>query len=102
MPPLLQRDLQPTQHYHRPGGDWPEFAKQLKRLIRGSICLNKRHGELSAERFAVRWQRLHDLLAQGWNKPHARRLVKRLRRHQDELFTFLDHPDVPSGNNHAE
>jgi transposase len=29
-------------------------------------------------------------------------LVKRLRRHEAELFTFLDHPDVPSDNKHAE
>jgi hypothetical protein len=28
-------------------------------------------------------------------------LVKRLRRHEAELFTFLDHPDVPSDNNHS-
>jgi transposase len=29
-------------------------------------------------------------------------LVKRLRRHEAELFTFLDHPGVPPDNNHAE
>ena len=28
--------------------------------------------------------------------------MKRLRRHEAELFTFLDHPEVPSDNNHAE
>jgi transposase len=28
--------------------------------------------------------------------------VKRLRRHESELFTFLDHPEVPSDNNHSE
>ena len=30
------------------------------------------------------------------------RLLKRLRRHRDDLFTFLDEPDVPFDNNHAE
>ncbi len=30
------------------------------------------------------------------------RLVKRLRRHHDELFTFLDHADVEWHNNRAE
>ena len=33
---------------------------------------------------------------------HARRLVKRLRRHASELFTSLDHPETPFDNNHAE
>ncbi len=58
------------------------------------------------ERFAARRERLgrrqHRLLAQHWENKHARRLVKRLRRHEAELFTFLDHPEVPSDNNHAE
>jgi transposase len=104
--PHLLRDLKRTQHYHNPGGDWPAFSKPLKRLIRDSIRLSKRRAELSAEQFASRRQRLQcrlsDLLAQPWEERHARRLVKRLRRHEAELFTFLDHPDVPSDNNHAE
>ena len=61
---------------------------------------------MSTERFASRRvrldERLRDLLGQAWQEKHARRLVKRLRRHQGELFTFLDHPEVPSDNNHAE
>ena len=32
----------------------------------------------------------------------ARRLAGRLAKHCDRLFTFLDHPDVPFDNNHAE
>src|SRR6516165_7233777 len=104
--PHLLRDLKRTQHYHNPGDDWPAFSKQLKRLIRDSIRLSKRRGELPAARFASRrqrlQQRLHDLLAQEWKQRHARRLVKRLQRHEAELLTFLDHPDVPSDNNHAE
>jgi transposase len=104
--PHLLRDLKRTAHYEKPGGDWPAFSKVLKRLIRDSLRLSKRRKELSAERFALRRQRLghrlHDLLAQPWENRHARRLVKRLRRHESELFTFLDHPEVPSDNNHAE
>lgn len=104
--PHLLRDLKRTQHYHEPGGDWPAFSKQLKRLIRDSIRLSKRRKELSAKAFASRRGRLdgrlHDLLAQAWEQRHARRLVKRLRRHSGELFTFLDHPEVPFDNNHGE
>jgi transposase len=104
--PHLLRDIKRTQHYHKPDGDWPTFSKQLKRLIRDAIRLSKRRRDLSAERFASRRGRLEDrlraLLAQPWEERHARRLVKRLRRHVSELFTFLDHPDVPSDNNHGE
>lgn len=104
--PHLLRDLKRTQHYHKPEGDWPEFSKRLKRLIRDSIRLSKRRRELSAETFASRRRRLDarlgELLAQPWERHHARRLVKRLRRHASELFTFLDHVDVPFDNNHAE
>lgn len=104
--PHLLRDLKRTQHYHEPGGDWPAFSKQLKRLIRDSIRLSKRRKELVAEAFASRRRRLDarllGLLSQPWEQKHARRLVKRLRRHSAELFTFLDHPEAPFDNNHAE
>jgi hypothetical protein len=104
--PHLLRDLKRTQHYHRPGGDWPAFAKKLKRLIRDALRLSKKRRELSAERFTRLRQRLEgrlgEMLVQPWEQKHARRLVKRLRRHQGELLTFLGHPEVPSDNNHAE
>ncbi len=45
---------------------------------------------------------MRELLAQPWEHQHARRLIKRLRRHASELFTFLDHPEVPFDNNHGE
>ena len=104
--PHLLRDLKRTQHYHKPEGDWPAFSKLLKRLIRDALRLSKRRPELSPERFTARRRRLqgrlHELLAQPWEQRHARRLVKRLRRHEAELLTFLEHPAVPSDNNHAE
>ena len=104
--PHLLRDIKRTQHYHKPGGDWPAFSKQLKRLIRDSLRLSERREESSAERFASRRgrlaERLRSLLEQPWEEEHARRLVKRLRRHKDESFTFLDHPEMASDNNHAE
>jgi len=105
-PPHLPRDVKRTQHYHKPEGDWPAFSERLKRLIRDSIRLSKRRKEVSSERFAARRQRLgtrlHDLLAQPWEDRHARRLVKRLRRHEAEVSTSLDPPGVPSDDNHAE
>jgi len=68
--------------------------------------LSKRRPESPAERFASRRrrlvERLNQLLERPWEQRHARRLVKRLRRHEGELFTFLDHPEVPFENNHSE
>ena len=62
--------------------------------------------ELSVERFASRRalldRRRDALLAAPWGNINARRLVKRLRRYCDALFTFLDHAEVPCDNNHAE
>ena len=43
--------------------------------------------------------RLEQLIDTAWEESHAKRLVKRLRRHQDHVFTFLDQPGVPFENN---
>lgn len=102
--PHLLRELKKVDHYHRPGGDWKAFAKKLRRLVRDGLRLRQRQRP-AAECMAARIRleaRLQALLAQPWENAHARRLVKRLRRHAKELFTFLDHPEVPFDNNHAE
>jgi len=55
---------------------------------------------LSAAAFASRRARLrarlNRLIDGPWEQKHARRLVKRLRRHRDELLTFLDVSGVPA------
>jgi len=103
--PHLLRELKKVDHYHHPGGDWPAFAKQLRRLLRDAMRLRKR-SEVPETEFVSRRQRLQvrlqQMIAASWDNEHARRLVKRLRRHAGDLFTFLDHPEVPFDNNHAE
>ena len=42
------------------------------------------------------------MIDEPWRDRECRRLVKRLRRHAGELFTFLDYDGVPADNNHAE
>lgn len=100
----LLRELKTVDHYHRPEGDWPTFRRRLRRLIRDGIRTRTRRR--SARRRAACRQRLEArlqaLIEQPWENRHARRLVKRLRRHAAELFTFVEHPDVPFDNNHAE
>lgn len=101
----LLRDLEHVEQYKHPTVQWPEFAKKLRRLLGDAIRLVK-HVERDQPAFASRRERLHarlaELIDRPWKDSQARRLVKRLRRHQNDLFTFLDHPDVPFDNNHAE
>ena len=46
--------------------------------------------------------RLDEWIGTAWEDKDAKRLIKRLRRHRDDLLTFLDEQDVPFDNNHAE
>lgn len=102
----LLRDLEHVEKYKNSGGDWPAFAKKLRRLIADAIRLRKREDAFSEETYASRRSRLSDrlieLTQESWTSLEARRLIKRLRRHQNDLFTFLDQPDVPFENNLAE
>lgn len=101
----LLRDLEHVELYKHPTAQWPAFAKKLRRLVRDAIRLSQL---LARDQpvFASRRERIHIRLAAlietPWKDSQARRLVKRLRRHQNDLFTFLDHPQVPFDNNHAE
>jgi len=102
----LLRELDHTERYKSPGQHWPEFAKKLRRLVGDAIRLWRARAEMSQETYTWRRQRLttrlQELLATPWMDRHAKRLIKRLRRHQNDLFTFLDQPDVPFDNNTAE
>ena len=102
----LLRDLKQVEKYKSTAHDWPAFAKLLRRLIGDAIRLWRLRGELPSETYSSRrsrlTQRLEALIEMDWRNGEARRLVKRLRRHQADLFTFLDHDGVPFDNNHAE
>ena len=102
----LLRELEHTEKYKTPGPYWPVFAKLLRRLIADAIRLWRRQDELSSESYASRRARLLDrldaLINTPWEAKDARRLIKRLKRHRDDLFTFLDQPGVPFDNNLAE
>jgi transposase len=84
---------------------WKAFAKKLRRLIRDGIRLRKRADFKPAHygNLIRRIDRRMMGLATGtYADADADRLAKRLMRHCDSLFTFLDHPAVPFDNNHAE
>ena len=101
----LLRDFLTVEKYKSPGPHWAAFAKKARRLIHDAMRLSKRD-DLSAEEYASRRarldERLQELIDTCWEDSQAKRLIKRLRRHQRHLFTFLDQPDVPFDNNHGE
>jgi len=100
----LFRELATVDERNSSSG-WQEFRKKMKRLMRDAVRLSMATGYTEAEwdsRRACLDKRLAELLDEPWEDADARRLVKRLRRHQNQLFTFLDHEDVPSDNNRAE
>ena len=102
----LLRDLERVERYKDTSGDWARFAKKLRRLIRDAIRLRKRRDEMAPATYERRYhriqQRLQVMIAREWTNREARRLVKRLRRHQQELFTFVREHKVPFENNFAE
>jgi transposase len=102
----LLRDMEHVEKYKSPGPEWKVFAKKLRRLIMDAIRLRRRQDQHAPEAYASRRrciaQRLQELIDTPWADTQARRLIKRLRRHQDELFTFLGQPGVPFDNNLAE
>lgn len=100
---------------HAGDAGWRAFAKLLRRLIRDGIRLRKR-ADFSPEKYRGRITRLGRRLdaliasndaanndaANNDADADVRRLLKRLRRTGDHIFTFLDYPQIPFENNFAE
>ena len=100
----LLRELEKVdQHNTTPA--WQAFAKTLRRLIYDGIRLRKRP-DFTPEKYRSRilrlGRRLDAFIATESADADARRLLKRLRRTGDHLFTFLDYPQIPFENNFAE
>ena len=85
---------------------WKAFRKTLARLLKDAVRLSQRKTQLMPQQYNTRKTRLYYRLDQILRVHHidkdANRLVKRLRRHKAELFTFLEHENVSPYNNHAE
>jgi transposase len=90
---------------HNDSVQWKAFSKQLKRLIRDGLRLRKRP-DYTPERYQSRirliYHRLDALAGATYIDPDAARLAKRICKHRDHLFTFLDQTYVPPDNNHGE
>lgn len=86
--------------------EWKAFRNQLKRLVLDGLRLGRQRADLDPACFERRkvmlQQRLVDLYVKPYSNENAERLRKRLERYRNEIFTFLDYPDVAADNNHAE
>ena len=86
--------------------EWKRFRKTLARLLKDAVRLGDRRHELDPETYTRRKAKLHtrldELIEASFDDADAKRLIKRLRRHRKEMFTFLDHEQVSPYNNHGE
>ena len=100
----LLRELEKVDLTNR-SAEWKAFAKALRRLVRDGIRLRKR-ADFSPQKYRSRIRRIDARLVAlskaAYRDADAARLAKRLERHTDDLFTFLDYPAVPFDNNLAE
>jgi len=85
---------------------WKRFRKRLSRLLKDAVRLGEQRQIRSPPSYTRRRAQLHlrldELIAGTFEDADAKRIIKRLRRHRNELFTFLDHKEVSPYNNHAE
>jgi transposase len=86
---------------------WKVFRKMLFRLLKDAIRLSERKDKLSPAQFDSRKSRLYHRLEEilcthHYGDKDIKRLIKRLKRHKAELFTFLEYENVSPYNNHAE
>jgi transposase len=104
--PHLLRDLKEVDTGSERGGDWPEFAKRLRRIYGDAVRLELARGVKPADEYDQKLSRLHvrlvELSTGEWVNAHACRLAKRLSKYGDELLTFVEFEGVPASNNHAE
>lgn len=82
------------------------FRKKLTRLLRDALRLKQRETDIPQETYArlqgrIR-NRLSELCCVSYQTDDCQRLTKRLIKHTDQLFTFLQEMNVDSNNNRAE
>jgi hypothetical protein len=90
-----------------PGPSVRAFIQPLLTLFQDAIQLGKERDALGSQAFTAARQRILDrfddlLLKTHTKHPECLRIWRRLFKHCDELFTFLNDPRVPADNNGAE
>lgn len=85
---------------------WKNFRKKLGRLIMDAVRLGARKTKLAPSVFTRRkerlYRRLDQIIGSSRENKDVNRMIKRLIRHKNELFTFLEYDGVSPYNNHGE
>jgi hypothetical protein len=104
----LLRDLKKALECSKEGEAVHTYCQRLKTVIQQAIELSEQRQakKISKREFDRKKKFLQDCL-QDFHFPNPnhdviRRLSKRLKGHQNQLLTFLDHPGLPYHNNFAE
>ena len=100
----LNRDLKETAKRKPKGSEFLIFKKKLKRILDDGKRLKERENRISAleEGKTHLENRIIALYNEDWKDADCRRLIKRLRRHAKNMFTFLVKEGVTPDNNIAE
>ncbi len=105
----LERDLEALKTSRFAGNR--EFAERVGQVLWAARCTYRDYhaGKLSLEAIAKQRSVLESQLQAVLDKPvvggwsaDAQRLTNRIKRHWNEWFTFLSHPEVKPDNNDAE
>jgi transposase len=82
------------------------FAPRMKMLLLRAVVLARRRKTLAESTRRTYLRRLDRemtaIMGLAPTNHHGKRLRKRYGKVRNELFTFLEHPDVPSDNNGSE
>jgi hypothetical protein len=91
---------------HNKSSAWKAFRKKLSRLLKDAIRLSERRDHLMSQDYQRLKTRLYDRLGQLIETlsedKDVKRIIKRLKRHRKELFTFLEYKGVSPYNNYGE
>ena len=85
--------------------NWRQFAQALRRIVKDTFRLAARRDRAAADYASTRERikrRLENLCYSDIHDEDAVRLMKRLFKYEQYLFTCLDDPAVPPDNNRAE
>lgn len=99
------RELKKTSERNT-SDEWRLFNQKFKRLLDDAIKLMKKRETIDAEDYerlkTKIYKRYTSIIEGEYTDEDINRLMKRLKRHRSEMFTFLEDRNVPFENNHAE
>lgn len=83
-----------------------KHLQPLTKLFQDAIALAKRRPQLTPRVYDAKsnaiYERFGELATAPSTNQHVQRILKRLNKYVDELFTFLEIPHVPADNTPAE